>query len=112
MCPTPGCGQSAKLSDKSLQRFQAIFETMFREYKPADANDHGAASAAGSCTITVNLMTGEGIQIPFHPTMTVQELKLTIQVRMNHDVKKQKLLFKELTVTTLLVIVIRSSKKT
>lgn len=105
-CPHPGCNQPVKLSDKQIQWFQAILDDMFKEYDSGDP-DAGACQgiphplfASGILTITV--LTGESMTIPYDPNMEVLQLKRQISNSMNHEVGKQKLLYneKELIVST------------
>jgi hypothetical protein len=103
-CPYQGCGQKVQLTDKKIRWFQAILDDMFKEY---DAGGHGEFVSpsvpnplfAGGI-ITISVLTGESMAVPYDPNLQVLQLKRQISKTMNHQVDKQKLLYmdKELAV--------------
>ncbi|XP_045161189.2 uncharacterized protein LOC123526204 isoform X2 [Mercenaria mercenaria] len=97
-CPHPGCIQSVQMSDKKMRWFQEILDDMFKEYEADDSVDdsptiQNTLYAGGILTITV--LTGESIAVPYDPNMEVLQLKRKISQAMNHAVEKQKLLYKD-----------------
>ena len=98
-CPHQGCDQQVKLTDKKIKWFQAILDDMFKEYND-DANEEvhsltlpNPLHAGGILTISV--LTGESMAVPYDPNLQVLQLKKQISKTMNHPVDKQKLLYKD-----------------
>jgi len=77
---------------------------MFKDYC-ADNDDNAcepmAAFGQSKDRLTIALLTGESIDVPFSSSMEVVDLKRQIEQDLNHDIEKQKLLYKdqELTVS-------------
>jgi hypothetical protein len=104
VCPFEGCDQKVQLTDKKIRWFQAILDNMFKEY---DAGGHAEVDSqsvpnplfAGGI-ITISVLTGESMAVPYDPNLQVLHLKRQITKTMSHPVDKQKLLYmdKELAV--------------
>ena len=95
-CPYEGCLTKAKLTDKKLKLFQAILDKLFKEYSVNV--DTGAAPDQGDAdkTLTISLLTGESIEVPYSSSMEVLELKRKIMEQLNHDIIKQRLLYNDM----------------
>ncbi|KAH3751692.1 hypothetical protein DPMN_186261 [Dreissena polymorpha] len=104
-CPHPDCNQPAKLADPTLKFFQAILDDMFKMYDVTDdyvPTFTPNVSGLNNGRLTVSLLTGESVTIPFNPNMDVLELKLKVQQELKHDVNKQKLLYRDKELTDFL----------
>lgn len=101
-CPHPGCGKRAEMNDQKLLWFQAILREMFKEYT-TEIEDDSATTIFNPLithgTLTVSLLTGESITVPFSPYMKIIELKKRIFQELGHEVDKQKLLYNEKELT-------------
>lgn len=97
-CPHPGCNQAVQPTDKRIQWFEDILKEMFKEYKVDDADDGDNEALtvypAGG-TLTVTVLTGESMAVPFSPSMEILWLKEKIRLSMGHEIGKQKLLYQE-----------------
>ncbi|WAR10219.1 hypothetical protein MAR_035295 [Mya arenaria] len=103
-CPYPECGSSVKLTDNKPQYFQAILDDLFKEYAVDDDDDTdvngGATHFSLGGTLTISLLTGESMAIPFTPSMEILQLKAKIMNQLKHDTNKQKLLYKDTELTS------------
>lgn len=94
----------ANSSDQKIRLFQAILDSMFKDYS-VDNDDNACAPMTAfdqsKGRLTIALLTGESINVPFSSSMEVLDLKRWIKQDLNHDIEKQKLLYKdqELTVS-------------
>ncbi|XP_060594249.1 uncharacterized protein LOC132748655 [Ruditapes philippinarum] len=96
-CPYQGCGQKVQLTDKKIRWFQAILDDMFKEYDAGDHEDFDSQSVPNSLLaggiITISVLTGESMAVPYDPNLQVLQLKMQISETMDHPVDKQKLLY-------------------
>ncbi|KAL3859945.1 hypothetical protein ACJMK2_010124 [Sinanodonta woodiana] len=89
-CPEMGCNQKISPEDCRLKLFEAILSEMFTEYTASYTPE---VSIYGLRTLYVTMLTGESINVPYSPYMTVSQLKQEIYEKLNHDTSKQKLLY-------------------
>lgn len=98
-CPHPGCNIPAKLSDEKMQWFQAILDDMFKEYGTSDTVEDETQDLPNPLIeggiLTITVLTGESMAVPYDPNMEVLQLKRKISYEMKHPVEKQKLLYKD-----------------
>jgi len=109
-CPYKGCPTTANLTGRKMKLFQAILDKLFKEYSVnVDINTSPTKCDADKSTLTISLLTGESIEVPYSSSMEVLELKRNIMERLNHDINKQRLLYndKELKVSVVLCYAIR-----
>ena len=80
-----------------MKLFQAILDKMFKEYSVNVEMDtpptHGDAGKSNS--LSISLLTGESIDVPYSSSMEVLELKREIMKKLNHDIGKQRLLYND-----------------
>ena len=100
-CPYEGCPTKVGSSSEKIQLFQAILDSMFKEYS-VDHDDISSPNASSGQTggrLTIRLLTGESIDVPYNASMEILELKHRIMQQLKHDIGKQKLLYKEKEMT-------------
>jgi len=107
-CPFPGCQTKAEPSHEKIRFFQAILDTMFKDYSIEDDNNDTVASISTDGQhgegLTIALLTGESVEVPYSPSMDVMELKRRVQMKLKLSIGKQRLMYqdKELTVCSFL----------
>ncbi|KAK3579947.1 hypothetical protein CHS0354_020843 [Potamilus streckersoni] len=89
-CPEMGCNQKIFPEDSRLKLFEAILSEMFTEYTASYTPE---VSISGLRTLYVTMLTGESINIPYNPYISVLQLKEEIYNKLKHDISKQKLLY-------------------
>jgi len=75
---------------------------MFKEYSVDDDDVTGAPIASSGQfggRLTVALLTGESVDVPYNSSMEILELKRQIMQKLNHEIGKQKLLYKNKQLT-------------
>jgi len=74
---------------------------MFKEYSVDDDDTSSPTATSGQTggKLTIRLLTGESIDVPYNAAMEVLELKRLIMQQLKHDIGKQKLLYKEKEMT-------------
>ena len=100
-CPYEGCPTTVGSSSEKIQLFQAILDNMFKEYSVDDDDTSSPTATSGQTggKLTIRLLTGESIDVPYNAAMEVLELKRLIMQQLKHDIGKQKLLYKEKEMT-------------
>lgn len=95
-CPYPGCSQKVDVDSENVHWFEAILDQMFTEYRPDDIDDFTPTVCSdSSATVNITVLNGESMQIVYNPAMTINEVKRQIQIKLSHDINKQKLLYKD-----------------
>ncbi|XP_076076164.1 uncharacterized protein LOC143047085 [Mytilus galloprovincialis] len=91
ICPHPNCSIVIAKQSQTMQLFKATLSKQFKEYESA----YTPLVDIGGCNQYVNVtgLTGQSVNIPFTPLMTVEDLKRKIQENMKHERAKQKLLY-------------------
>ncbi|KAJ8318511.1 LOW QUALITY PROTEIN: hypothetical protein KUTeg_003602 [Tegillarca granosa] len=85
-CPYPGCSQKVDVDSENVHWFEAILDLMtFMILHLLDS----------SATVNITVLNGESMQIVYNPAMTINEVKRQIQIKLSHDINKQKLLYKD-----------------
>ena len=93
-CPQTGCNNTVNINDQNPRLFKAILKRMFTEYDVTEIPEVVNPLATGGF-VTVTLLTGETIEIPYSANMKILEVKNRIKAKMGHDVSKQKFLYND-----------------
>ena len=97
-CPQFGCSNTVNINNQNPRLFKAILKRMFTEYDVTETPEVVSPFASGG-VITVTLLTGETIEIPYSANMEILEVKNRIKAKMGHDVSKQKFLHNDFELT-------------
>lgn len=91
------CPQAVKTSDPRYCEYLETLENLFPKYSAPAATTENveAISLVGNETISVVMLGGDSTVVPFRPSMTIQDLKNSVQIRLGPAPQKQRLLFKE-----------------
>ncbi|XP_052068627.1 uncharacterized protein LOC127707905 [Mytilus californianus] len=90
-CPHPECGLVIGNQSETMLLFKAILSKQFKEYESAYTPlvDMGGSNQY----INITGLTGESTTVLFSPSMTVDQLKSQIQIKLKHEKIRQKLLY-------------------
>lgn len=94
-CPYSGCSQKVGVDSENVRWFEAILDQMFIEYRAEDIDNFTPVVCSGGSTVNITVLNGESMQVGYNPAMTVYQLKQQIQIKLKHDINKQKLLYKD-----------------
>ncbi|XP_052813680.1 uncharacterized protein LOC128240816 [Mya arenaria] len=82
------------MKDRQVKLCQAILDDLFKEYDGDDDDTPTVCFNVGG-SLTVASLTGDSFTIPFDPNMEILQLKSKVRENMQHDVRKQRLIYKE-----------------
>lgn len=92
-CPHPGCSVSVTPDCSTIQWFKAILDEMFREYEAVYTPPAPKGSAKEVLNITV--LNGDATQIPYNSFMSMSDVQMYINIKLNVPPNKQKILFED-----------------
>ena len=93
-CPHTDCYKTVSIDDKQLRWFQAILDTIFKEYHSVNTPEVESVPG-GEGKLYVTSLTGESLEFDYAPTLTVLDVMKQIQLTLGHATNKQKLLYNE-----------------
>ncbi|KAK3606150.1 hypothetical protein CHS0354_010783 [Potamilus streckersoni] len=93
-CPHEECTQYVDDYSEKLLLFEAILDEMFLDYNKILEENLRAAHPDGD-VIYVSTLTGDSEVIPYNASMTIMQLKETVQCKFHIDPKNQTLLYNE-----------------
>lgn len=99
-CPHPGCSVSVTPDCSTIQWFKAILDEMFREYEAVYTPPAPKGSAKEILNITV--LNGDATQIPYNSFMSMLDVQMYINSKLNVPPNKQKILFEDKEVQVLI----------
>ncbi|XP_041364537.1 uncharacterized protein LOC121379920 [Gigantopelta aegis] len=94
VCPHPGCDQPVPTDGDVIKLLEYTLAEMFKEY-PCEYSAQFVSEDSCTEMIRIAVLNGDSITLPFNPEMTVFELKEQIKTKLDHDVKKQQLIYKD-----------------
>lgn len=91
------CPQAVNTSDSRYLECLATLEHLFPKYTTPDATPEYAemSSLESNQTISVVMLGGDSTVVEYKPSMTIQDLKNFVQIRLGPAPQKQRLLYKE-----------------
>lgn len=106
-CPHPGCSISVPPNSPTIQLFKAILGEMFKEYEAVYTPP--APKVTGKDILNITVLNGDSTQIPYYSFMSMSEVQMHINSKLNIPPNKQKILFEDKEVQVLICYLYRTN---